>query len=197
MKITRMKIKGKAVNAGQRFAVLRELNRRFAKAGFRTNVEPLTATALKVGLHMCSFRIDRDMHDRNLRHNPYTGTKLTDIPTWEQRVEFNNIVNAVLNKFKISASVRSGPFTIRDGLTACTESDWHNQKPEYILHNESRGWFIESCDEREYLEERRIARNKAARAKRIEAKRAALSVVSTQAEAAVEAAKRLGFEVQP
>lgn len=157
--------------------VMFELKRRFNKAGFLTGVDVASDSGLKIGLHMCSFRIDTKKHDRNLRHNPHLGSKLTTTPTWDQRVEFNDIVNAVLNKFKVSANVKSGPFTIRVGETARTEWDWSHEKPGYITHNECRGYYVEACDEREFLEKRRTERNKAAAAKRA-AKRSALTLAA-------------------
>lgn len=166
MKITSMRISGALPSTDVVLEIERTLRRRFEYAGFITKVEALTRTSLKIGLHMRSFKLDRTIHDRNLRHNPYLGSKLTDTPTWDQRVEFNNIVNIVLNKFKVSSNVKSGPFTIRKGRQVFTESDWHDQTPEYLRHNETRGWFVEPVDEREFLEERRIARNEIARARR-------------------------------
>ena len=131
-----MKHKNKPITSPIKAEVIFELKRRFKNAGFRTSISVTTSTGLKIGLHMCTFRIDRSIHDRNLRHNPFIGSKLTDIPTWEQRVEFNDIVNSVLNKFKVSGRIRSGPFTIRDGMHAFNENDWTLQKPEYIVINE-------------------------------------------------------------
>lgn len=142
------------------------LRMRFARAGFITDVFPMSSTSIKVGLRQRSFKLDLTRHDRNLRHNPHMASTLTDTPTWEQRVQFNTIVNSVLNKLKISANVKSGPFTIRKGREVFTEGDWYDQKPEYLQSNESRGFYIEECDEKEYLEERRIERNKAAKEKR-------------------------------
>lgn len=178
MRITSIRIKGTKPTSGQLFDIMEALRRAFKRAGFVTGLEVKSSTALKIGLHMCSFRIDRAMHDRNLRHNPYTGTKLTDIPTWDQRVEFNNIVNCVLTRFKVSARVTSGPFLIRDGFTHMTERDWHDQKPEWIRHNEARGWYVEACDEQAFIAERRERRNREAR----EARRLTREAAAQQAQ---------------
>lgn len=178
MKATKMRIKGELLGGERMFEVIEALKRGFKRAGFITGIEVKNSSSIKIGLHMCSFRIDRTKHDRNLRHNPHTGTKLTDIPTWEQRVEFNNIVNRVFNRFKVSAKVISGPFTIRDGLRAMTEDNWIDQKPSWITHNECCGYYIEACDEREYLEERRLERNRVAREKRAAAKQRALNIAA-------------------
>lgn len=166
MKITRMRIKGQKLGGLRMANVVFELKRRLNKAGFLTGINVASDSGLKIGLHMCSFRIDTTKHDRNLRFNPHLGSRLTTTPTWDQRVEFNDIINAVLTKFKVSANIKSGPFTIRQGVVAFTESEWQNQKPEYIKNNECRGYYVESCDEQQYLEERRIQRNKVAAQKR-------------------------------
>jgi hypothetical protein len=170
MKITSIRVKGQLPSTDLILEIERTLRRRFARAGFITQVAAQTRSCIKIGLHMRSFKLDLTKHDRNLRHNPHLGAKLTDTPTWQQRVEFNNIVNSVLNKFRVSANVKSGPFTIRAGRQVFTESDWFDQKPGYLRHNESHGYYIEECDEHEFLEERRIERNRLARERRAAAK---------------------------
>lgn len=167
MKVTKMRIKGELLGGLRMHSVMSELKRRFAKAGFVTGVSVQNHSSIHIGMHMRSFKIDTTKHDRNLRHSPGSNPKLTDVPTWDQRVEFNNIVNAVLNKFKVSANIKSGPFTIRSGTEAMREGDWLNQKPYWITQNENNGYYIESCDEGEFIENRRIVRNREARAKRL------------------------------
>lgn len=170
MKITSMRVNGKIPSTELAFEIEKTLSRRLARAGFITEVRALTRTSIKIGLWMRTFKIDRRIHDRNLRHNPHLGSRLTDSPTWEQRVEFNNIINRVLNKFKVSAKVKSGSFTIRLGRKNFTEDDWFDQKPEWMQHHECMGYYIESCDEQEFLEERRLERNRLARQRRRQAK---------------------------
>ena len=116
-----------------------------------------------------TFSLDLRKHDRNL-YVSQSGDRLTNLPTWDQRVEFNNIVNAVLNKFRVSANVKSGFYTIRKGFECMTEYDWQDQKPRWIYHNEINGNYIESVDEKQYLEDRRLKRLELARQKRSEAK---------------------------
>lgn len=161
MKITNIRISKAKPTSVQLVSIVVELRKRFAKAGFETGVEQLTSTSISIGLHMRSFQLDLSKHDRNL-YRSRCGDKLTNLPTWDQRVEFNDIVNAVLSKAKASATVRSGPFTIRKGFHEYTESDWHNQTPHWVEHN------VESVDEKQYIEERRERRNREARAKRRE-----------------------------
>lgn len=173
MKITKLRYHNQIPSTDLVLDLERTLRRRLASAGFITEVNALTRTSMKIGLRMRSFKIDRAMHNRNLRHNPHLPSVLTDSPTWAQRVEFNNIVNNVLDKFCLSANVRSGLFTIRRGVKCMTEQDWHDQKPWHIVYNETVGFFIEACDEREYLKEQRIKRNERARQRRLAKKQEA------------------------
>jgi hypothetical protein len=162
MKITKMRTKaGEVPSTDVVLEIERLLRTRFERAGFITEVRALTRTSIKIGLHMRTFSLDLTKHDRNL-YRSQCGDKLTNLPTWDQRVEFNDIVNSVLNKYGISANVKSGPFVIRKGKEAMVEGDWVDQKPEWIHHNEMRGNYIEAIDEREYIEERRVERNKRA-----------------------------------
>src|ERR1700684_2985374 len=100
MKITKMRIKGLKPNKDQQIDILLTLASKLDKAGFITQVSIATSSSLRIGLRMKSFVLDVSKHDRNLKSN----TRLTNLPTWHQRVKFNNIVNSVLNKFKVSAN---------------------------------------------------------------------------------------------
>lgn len=168
MRITKMRIKGEKPQSIVMTDILHDIKRRLAKEGFITGVEVASNTSLKIGLWMKSFILDTKIWDRNLQCNPYQ-QKLTTIPNWDQRVTFNNIINSVLNKYKVSANVKSGPYTIRRGTECMNEHDWYDQKPDWIRQNESRGYYIETIDEKQFLEERRIARNKKAAEKRRQA----------------------------
>ena len=168
MKITKMRFKKGIPSTDLILDIERDLKQRFAKIGFVTNVNTQTRTSIRIGLHMRSFSLDLAKWDRNLQCNPHAA-KLTNLPTWDQRVLFNNIVNSVLNKYKVSANVKSGPYIIRQGRDAMTESDWFDQKPEWTRHNEARGYYIESVDEKQYLEDRRIRRNKQSTERRAQA----------------------------
>lgn len=112
---------------------------RFKRAGFITDITSVSPTALKIGLHMRCFSIDTVKLGSNARLGAYThspkGYKRTNLPTWNQRVEFNDIVNACLDKFNYTASVRSGPFTIRDKTRAQNKNDWQRQKPDHMGPN--------------------------------------------------------------
>ena len=168
MRITKMRINGKVPGPAMT-AIVFELQRRLDRAGFITEVETKTTSCLKIGLWMKTFTLNPDMHERNYQNNPFGG-RLTYLPNWDQRVEFNDIVSSTLNKFKVSAKVVSGPYTIRDGMKVFTEDDWHEQKPDWVRQNESRGYYIDSIDEKSFLEERRLKRLAVAREKRRQAK---------------------------
>ena len=66
----------------------------------------------------------------------------TNVPTWNQRVTYNNVVNQVLTFFNVSANVKSGDYTVRHGLEAMTERDWYNQKPMWVTMNEDKGYYV-------------------------------------------------------
>lgn len=163
-----MRIKGQTLSAQTMRDIELTLNLKFSKAGFITDVSIVNSCSIKIGLWMCTFRLDTTKHDRNLQCNPYQ-KKLTTLPNWDQRVKFNNIVNATLNSYKVSANIKSGPYTIREGKACMTEYEWQDQKPSYVYSNESKGYFIESVNEKQFIEERRLARNRKANEKRAQA----------------------------
>lgn len=166
MKITKIRVKGQKPETNDLNLIVSQLSHKLAKVGFITEVEIVNSTCIKVGQRMRSFSLDLTKHDRNLQVNPHLNPKLTNLPTWDQRVQFNNILNEVLNKLKVSANVKSGPYTIRQGTEAMTESYWHDQKPDWVRNNDAKGFYIESIDEKSYLEERRQRRLIEARTKR-------------------------------
>jgi hypothetical protein len=66
-------------------------------------------------------------------HRSVAGWKRTNIPTWDQRVEFNNIVNEVFDSHSATANIKSGVFTVRtveDG--AWNEGHWSAQIPDGV-----------------------------------------------------------------
>lgn len=110
-------------------AVENELNNAFSASGFITDVN---LSFGKIGLHMRSFRINTDTLGHNARTSPWgreiAGWKKTDVPTWDQRVEFNDIINNVFDRFGWSANIKSGTFHIRSKkIGAFNESDWNDQ----------------------------------------------------------------------
>lgn len=107
------------------------------RKGFRTEGTRLTGSAIKIGLRMSSFRIDTEMRGYNARIGRHVaspkGYKRTDVPTWEQRVEFNNLINSVFDRFGLVANIKSGCFTVRDKVKGANdEYDWENQTPSWM-----------------------------------------------------------------
>lgn len=165
MLITKIRIKNEFPENIDLQILVAQLEYRFARAGFITKVYIRNSSSIKIGLWMQTFKLDISKHDRNLRYNPYQ-VKLTSSPNWDQRVKFNKIVNVVLNKWKVSANVKSGPFTIRKGKEVMDEYDWENQVPIWVRDNQRKGYFVEACDEKLFIEARRIEKNKKAQLKR-------------------------------
>jgi hypothetical protein len=97
----------------------RLLKQRFKAAGFISVVNANTRVSMKIGLHMCSFRIDPSSHGYNadtgyIGSRCKAGYKRTTIPTWKQREEFNHIINDCFDLLQLSAQIKSGPFVVRD-----------------------------------------------------------------------------------
>jgi hypothetical protein len=107
----------------------------FKDAGFITEVSIVNSSSIKIGLWMRCFSVDVQKHGynaivyKNNFMNLKKGYKRTTVPTWDQRVEFNNILNKVLDSHHVSANIKSGPFTIRKGTESMTENDWMHQTP--------------------------------------------------------------------
>lgn len=136
MKITKLRhVKtGKTVSLEERVNLANQLQREFDKAGFYTDVNDEFTT---IGLGGKCFTIDVDKLGYNARVNNGVngmgqtlnymgpvGFKRTSLPTWDQRVEFNQIVQRVLNKNGVTATVKSGPFVISKDGHNYTENDW-------------------------------------------------------------------------
>lgn len=95
------------------------LKSKMHKLGFISNATPLTRSSMKIGLHMCSFRIDTRVHGYNadigyIGSRCKAGYKRTSIPTWKQREDFNHMVNDCFDRLGLSARIMSGNFKIRD-----------------------------------------------------------------------------------
>lgn len=177
MKITRIKCLKAKVSLEE---IAADLRLKIADEGFITEVRVVNSSRIDLGLHMCSFKIDTKIHGYNTRHSPHSNPKRSSTPSWNQRVTYNEIVNKCLDKYNISANVTSGVFTIRVGSDSKNESDWYDQIPHWMHHNESRGFYIEEgFDEDEFKERRRqAARERRAKAKQREDQRPHLRIVS-------------------
>lgn len=133
----RYKKDGKVISDSHMVALIQEVMRRTTRAGFRTDVKWLNSTSIKIGLHKSSFRIDTDKLGYNARIGRFVyspkGYKRTDTPTWDQRVEFNNIVNDVFDRLRLTAGIKSGCFIIRErDFGRKSERHWEDQTPTWM-----------------------------------------------------------------
>lgn len=157
------------------------------RAGFLTEAHTLTGTSIKIGLHMCSFRIDVNKLGHNARLGKFIdspkGYKRTNAPTWDQRVEFNDLVNDVFDNANLSARIMSGSFQVRNKCTGRRdEQDWisealdmglgvdgaqYNGMGEEVSRIVSEGEAREECDsdrlEREHKAKTRAVKNERAK----------------------------------
>jgi hypothetical protein len=122
-----------------------EIENHMRSLGFKCEANIVNSTALKVDWNKSQFRIDTDKLGYNTQCRP-GHLRRTNLPSWDQRVEFNDALNAILTRFGFSANVKSGPFTIREGFEIFTESDWTDQKPDYIYQNEANGYVVTRGD---------------------------------------------------
>jgi hypothetical protein len=124
------------------------IDAKMGKMGFITEVYILNSTSIKVGLHMCSFRINTNMRGYNADtgHSGKrckAGYKKTSIPTWEERVMFNDIVNDAFDTMGLNCNIKSGSFIVRDFDTGrYNERDWDlnrhsNERAYYEISKES------------------------------------------------------------
>jgi hypothetical protein len=164
MKITRIKCLKANVTLEE---IAADLRLKIADEGFITKVRVVNSSRIDLGMHMKSFVIDTKIHGYNTRHNPHSNPKRSSTPSWTQRVTYNNIINKCLDKYNISANIKSGPFTIRLGTKSFIENDWYDQKPEYLYHNESRGYLLEEGFDEDEAKKRK---SQAAKARREAAK---------------------------
>lgn len=122
------------------------LEERLAGKGFITESAVINSSRIDLTLGGRSFKVDTTRLGYNAQYNPNlnykAGYRKTDVPTWDQRVSYNNTVNSVLNMFGISSKVTSGNYLIRHGEKSFTNSDWLRMKPEYELMNEARGHVV-------------------------------------------------------
>lgn len=142
MKITSLKNKdGSKLSGDQYFSLMTELEHAIKDAGFVTDISKQDAAIHLSNSKFSLFTIDLKKLPYNARigraqDHSIKGYVRTSVPTWNQRVQFNNILNMVLDKHEISANIRSGIFAIRRGFIVYNEDDWLNA--EYCAYN---GWI--------------------------------------------------------
>lgn len=146
MKFTKMRQDGKKLTHEELEQLGRDLVNELGSVGFITDHFTINSSRIDLKVHMKSFTINVTRLGYNASYNPMmkykAGYKRTNLPTWLQRVSYNNIVNRLLDENNISCNVTSGPFTIRLGLDSMNQDDWLDQKPDYLIENENRGFII-------------------------------------------------------
>lgn len=123
MRITQLLVRGKRPTIGDLRHIRDELIDALDRAGFLTEVR-LTGTSLTISHGGSSFRVDvtRLGYNARLRPESAVGWVRTAVPTWEQRVEFNRVVNCRLDTLDVSARIQSGAYRVRD--PGCTYTNW-------------------------------------------------------------------------
>ena len=142
MKITNIRDldSGKKLSKPELETIAEVLQLKINKAGFHAHVTVINSSRIDLSLRSKSFEVIPEILGYNatgFEGGYKKGYKLTRTPTWDQRVEYNNIVNSVLTGYKIKAVVKSGLYTIRTLDKVYIENDWFNQKPDwqYSDHN--------------------------------------------------------------
>jgi hypothetical protein len=128
MKLTKIRnIDGTKLEQSELITIGQSLVAKLAKAGFITEYEVKGATSMKLGLHRRSFKINVAQLGYNavigIHVKSKKGYKRTHTPTWEQREEYNHIVNAVLDKFQVCCNIKSGPYIVRNYDTGAVK-EW-------------------------------------------------------------------------
>jgi|GEM_PF-5514035 len=118
MKATKIRnVNGKVISREEMERLVHNLRTNIELAGYISNAKIVTSSSVKIGLNSSSFRVDTRRHGHNARigrrcESP-KGYKRTDVPNWDQRVEFNNIVNACFDALNLKANIVSGNYTVR------------------------------------------------------------------------------------
>jgi hypothetical protein len=108
-----------------------ELQAELKKEGFDAYMD---APSPKQGINISNVRLsDEYIKKHGYNVSPYTG-KRGRVLGWKNWVSFNNTLNHVMNRHKISANARSlgGKFVIREGGVAYTEDDWSHLAQENV-----------------------------------------------------------------
>jgi len=113
------------------------------EVGFLVEAHGVNSQAIKTGYNKKSFEIDITRLPYNYSHRLYGKPRRVRTPSWDQRVEFNNILNELLNGLKVTCNIKSAHYTIRQGNTIFVEKDWENQRQDWERENAYKGYFIE------------------------------------------------------
>ena len=121
LKVTSLRKNGKPVNAK---TVMYDVARAIRAKGYTCEVSQTTSTAFSIGnIRLSQERIKK--HGYNI--SPYSGRR-GRVLSWDDWVNVNNAINAVLNRKGISANVSSlgGKVRVREGTRAYERWEWEN-----------------------------------------------------------------------
>lgn len=115
MKISSIRSQGKRVKEALLRKVCKTLSERTVARGYVTHIAPIDNFEIIISNNLRLFTIDSNKLGYNAEYlnNESLVWRKSITPTWDQRVDFNNIVNDVLDEFKLEANVRSGFFVVR------------------------------------------------------------------------------------
>lgn len=147
MKLTKLRNKdGEKFSWEELESISRDLQNSIGAAGYESEACQVNSTCIKIGLHKRSFSVVLARHGYNTQHGMGGAKRRTNLPSWDQRVDFNNIINSVLDDHQASCNIKSGEYIIRQGTKSFTGEDWEYQKPEWQIQNEMRGYYVSGGD---------------------------------------------------
>lgn len=169
---------GQKLTTAQLEELSQRLQRQLKRNHFITHCSPIGQSGVKIGLNGKCFTIDVKALGYNGRflqswQRKIDGVdyKLTNLPTWEERVMFNDIVNDVFDAMKISAAIKSGVFVVRDYVKGRrSESDWQRDALKPGLVQVDTDSIVKMTDEdlTAMKNARRMHRSELARVRRAE-----------------------------
>lgn len=145
MKITDIKRNGKKLTEKQMTTLVEKLRKKATKAGFQFSLDrinssrvDLSGTAPQRGPQRIkpTYRVT-DITIESLKK----GYRKAYKPTWEQYESLNHAVNDVLDQMKLTATVKSKEFDIRDKNNGRI-NEW--SEPYWVIQNRQRGCIDET-----------------------------------------------------
>lgn len=143
MRVTGIRIKGVRPTHAQLTKIAVRLEQSFKRAGFNTGVYIENSTALNITAGGSTFRVNTERLGHNYRVNRSSlastkaGYKRSNLPTWDQRVEFNHAINDVLDAMSVTARVTAahGEFVVRthDGRVNSWYDNSGNSNWEWLI----------------------------------------------------------------
>jgi hypothetical protein len=133
MQVRAINLKGKKLSQAKMQALVSRLERAIDRAGFETTVFQVNSSRIDIkggssGVSNKYATVNVEKRGYNFRVNSYTayhtklGYKRTNVLSWDQRVELNRLINAVLDGMKLSATIASRGFVVRDRITGAVTS---------------------------------------------------------------------------